>query len=116
MQTSRGVGGLFERRYHRFLSFRRLAWRNLKYPTTLNSSDLHSSASVKLNGASNKGQEVTAALSPIPRNHYCQRETEHELEEEEEEEETWERQECDTTAGCMRIILRRGSVHHRNHT
>lgn len=85
----------------------------------LNSSDLHSSASVKLTRASNKGQKVTAALSSIPRNHYCQREMEHEIEgedEEEEEEETRDWQECDTTAGCMRIMMRRGSVHHRNHT
>lgn len=105
---------------HCFLSFRRLAWRNLKYPTTLNSSDLHSSASVKLNRAgikkNGKRRRRTAALSSIPRNHYCQREMEHELEDEEEEEETWDWQECDTTAGCMRIIMRRGSVHHRNHT
>lgn len=56
------------------------------------------------------------ALSSIPRNHYCQRGMEHELEGEDEEEETQDWQECDATAGCMRIIMRRGSVHHRNHT
>lgn len=42
-------------------SSRHLAWRNLKYLMMLNSLDLHSSASVKLNRTNNRGQKVTSA-------------------------------------------------------
>lgn len=56
----------------------------------LNSLDLRSSASVKSNRASNKGQKLMVLHSCIvvnSRNHYCQREEDEEEEKDDDDEE-----------------------------
>lgn len=100
--------------------FRHLAWKSLKFLTTLNSLDLRSSASVKSNRACSKRQQLKVLHSCIVVNSkkplLPKRGGGGGARGERGGADTGGWQECYTTAGHTRTTTRSGSVHHRNHT